>query len=151
MKLKFKFSMTWVAMSFIWFLITLFLLKSYVDRVDSSVLPVIIGLPIVIIFYYMLMPLIPYITVKDDKIQIHKNFIVFKNSIKIEDIHHCSIMNKDIVFFTKHQDVYPVHMDWMKKEDMIQLAEFLEDKVRIEDKDENNPVFSVETLKTLLK
>lgn len=149
MKIKYKFSIVWVTMAFVWLLITLFLLNNYAEKVDVSVLPAILFLPAVIIVYFICMPLITYISFDEKRIQIHKSFIIFKHKFELGDIHHCSVMGKDFVFFTKNQDVYPIHMDWIRKEEMLRLAEFMVTRVRIEDKDNNS--FSIDTLKESLK
>lgn len=135
MKIKYKFSAVWVAMAFIWLLISLFLLNNYIDKVEISVLPVILFLPVVVIIYYMSMPLINYISFDDQVLQIHKSFIVFKYKVPYSNLDHCNVMNKDFVVFTKDENVYPIHMDWMRKEDMLSLFETLSKHCRIEDKE----------------
>jgi hypothetical protein len=57
-------------------------------------------------------------------------------------------MNKDFVVFTKDENVYPIHMDWMRKEDMLSLFETLSKHCRIEDKEKK--VLDYKTFKEML-
>ncbi|MBN2796005.1 MAG: hypothetical protein JXR88_11405 [Clostridia bacterium] len=148
MKIKYKFSAVWVAMAFIWLLISYFLLNNYVDKVDVSVLPVILVLPVLIIVYYIAMPLINYIVIDQELIQIHKSFIIFKHKVKVSEIHHCNIMNKDFVIFTKNEDVFPIHMDWMRKEEMISIFEIISKTALIQDKEKKT--VNLETFKSMI-
>lgn len=148
MKVKYKLSLTWIILAILFIVLTVFLYSKYSYLTDANNLQIFLLLPALISIYYFLMPTINYIRIKDDELFLHKSFVIFTHKIKLSDIHHCKLMRKDLVIFTNNEDVYPIHLDWSKKEPMIAFVKFLSERCRMEDQDENS--FRLEKLKDIL-
>lgn len=149
MSFKYKLSKVWIAMGILWLLITSLLANSYIKYNRLDVMVVVLAPTILVSIYYFFMPKITYVKITDKQLLIHKSFIVFKYKIDLDNIHHCSLMRKDFVVFTNNEKVHPIHMDWIKKEEMIQLAEYLSSNYRTTN--QNKQKFKMSQVTEILK
>lgn len=130
MSVKYKPSIIWIIMAILWTAITVYIYQRYIPSTDPEYLLVriitIVILPALIALYYLTMPLISYCKLTEKKISIHKSAIIFRNTIKREDLECCRIHRRDLEFYHKNGKNYAMHLDWSNKEQTIELIKKLQ-------------------------
>ena len=135
MKLKYKMTSTWFIMGIVWAAISVFLFFKYLPNTDPQYFLIrmisLVALPVLISIYYLAMPLITYANVTEDKIIIHKSIIIFNFKMDRKNIDYCRALNRDLVFYTKDDKVYTIHMDWVKKEELVNFIMYLQSFINV--------------------
>ncbi len=133
MKVKYKFSVTWLLMGITWFFLTIYLYFKMIPNSEAYFnirMLFMVGLPILISIYYFCMPLIQYISSDGKEIRIHLKIIFIKKKIKINELVCIRIKDKDMVFITNKEE-FPIHLDWIKKQDAKNLITYFSNYTKI--------------------
>lgn len=152
MKVKYKLSPIWLTLGIIWAAISVYLFSRYIPDADPDYylrrMITIVGLPILLSIYFFLMPLISYLKIDKDKILIHKSVIVFNFKIKRENLLNCRIMGRDLVFYTKNDQTFSVHLDWCNKKEVVKAIKHLQSFTMVYEGNTNNSI-NLSTIESL--
>lgn len=144
MKVKYKTSPIWFALGIVWAALTFYLFNRYIPETDgvyfSRRLISLVILPTLLSLYFFLMPFISYLKIRDDKILIHKSILIFNFKINRSDLLHCRVLGQDLIFFTKGEKNYTLHLDWCHRKQVIEAIRYIQSFASVYDGNSNRMI-----------
>lgn len=135
MKVRYKPSPMWIGLGILWIALALFLFVRVMPEIEEQYyvrqLLTMVALPLILSFYFFMMPRINYLTIKEDLIVVHKSVIIFKLKLNRSELLFCRVIDKDLIFYDTKDKMLTIHLDWCHKDDAIKALEHIQTFTKI--------------------